>query len=88
MDKTILVEDFLSFVASKRGHENNDFEYLMLYNLVDYGVRNCCTSKDQLAYFLSDIIPYIAYDDVVCFIHDEYLTQNGKRIKNSKKISL
>ena len=81
MEKRINVEKFISFVLTTYGESNNEFERYLLYNLIEYGVKNHCVSKDQLAYFLSDIIPNVEFKDVIKFMNDECLTENAKKMK-------
>lgn len=83
-ENTIRIEEFVQFVLTTHGDSNNQFEYLMLYNIVEYGIKHHNTSKDQLAYFLSDIIPNVEFTEVINYVNNDYLTESSKRLKENK----
>ena len=57
------------------------FAVLFLRKVIDYGLENNRVSKDGLAYFLSDLIPELEFNEVCGYYADECLTENGKEAK-------
>lgn len=57
------------------------FTWDMVENLIDYAEENENHSKDQLCYFLSDILPEVEFGEVAAFMPDELLTANGQSEK-------
>ena len=53
----------------------------MAENIIDYGIRNLNHGKDDLAYFISDIIPEVEFKEVAGFCDDQILTDTGKAAK-------
>ena len=49
----------------------------LLESIVEYAIKNEHVSKDQLAYFLSDIIPEVEFCETAAFCEDTILTSNG-----------
>lgn len=47
--------------------KGNTFAVDMAENIIDYGLKHCNHSKEQLAYFISDMIPEVEYCEVVDF---------------------
>jgi len=51
--------------------EFNHFTYNTFENMIDYAVNNFNNSKNQLAYYLSDIIDELEFEEIKKVI-DEY----------------
>lgn len=45
----------------------------LVENIIDYATKNKNASKDQLPYFISDIIPEVEFLEVARFCHEFYL---------------
>ena len=45
-------------------------------SIIDYAHKHEHISKDQFAYFISDILPEVEFLDVARFCNDDILTQN------------
>ena len=50
-------------------------------NLIDMAVDHFNCSKDQLVYFLADIIPEIEFGEIAMFTPDHMLSDAGKMLK-------
>lgn len=84
LEKRIDVEGFISFVLTAHNDVGTPFERNLIRSIVVYGNDHHSVSKDQLAYFLSDVIPDIDFEDVIKFIADECLTDASIKLKKSK----
>lgn len=71
--------EFIDFVQEV--NSGNDFSKEMLKYIISYGLENKNNSKDQLAYFLSDIIPFISFEEVIMFVDDKILTSDSIKTK-------
>ena len=68
----------------------------MLNNIIEFGLKHECVSKDQLAYWLSDMIPDVDFGEVAMFMEDGHLTAAGietkreaiERLKESETYSV
>lgn len=60
------------------------FSILTLEKIIEYGEANCDVSKDQLAYYLVDLIPELTYEEVILFFSDEKLTEFGLEEKTRR----
>lgn len=49
------------------GCVDNHWNYDLVENIVEYGLKNKNYSKNQLAYFLTDLIPEIEFEEVQQF---------------------
>lgn len=74
---------FMEYLQDEFAAFDNAWDFLRgtISNLIDFGMRHHNQSKDQLGYFLSDILPGVEFQDVAMFIDDAYLTQNGQAEK-------
>lgn len=78
-------EQFIKHVVSKYG-EPHDNELLFLYSvralelMIDYGIEHNNASKNQLAYFLFDLVPDVTFAEVVAYC-DNYILTNNARIE-------
>ncbi len=51
---------------------DNSFVYNTFENMIDYAVKNFNSSKDQLAYYLSDIIDELEFEEIRQVIIDSF----------------
>ena len=68
---------FIEWLEDKHGL--NPFTVELLDNIIDYAHKHEHTSKDQFAYFISDLVPEIEFVDVVKFCEDDILTRDTLR---------
>lgn len=74
-------KDFLEWLSCNTRFEERgsfDWHYELLSNIIEYGLEHHNHSKDQLAYFISDMIPNVEFDDVARFCDNSILTNNYK----------
>lgn len=50
------------------------WNYDLVENIIDYATKNKKVSKDQLSYFISDILLEVEFLEVARFCHEFYLT--------------
>ena len=50
------------------------WNYDLVENIIDYATKNKKVTKDQLPYFISDILPEVEFLEVARFCHEFYLT--------------
>lgn len=71
---------------------NNHWNWDIVDNVIDYGLKHNNVSKDQLCYFLNDLIPEVEFSEVARFCDDSILTRDtlrnleGFRIKTESYI--
>lgn len=59
------------------------FGRALMLNIIDYAQKHEHVSKDQFAYFVSDMIPEIEFRDVAAFCEDAILTGSGIQEKKA-----
>lgn len=76
--------DTQSFIGYIEGKRNVNSRYLRdtLESIIEYANKHEQVSKDQFAYFLSDILPDIEFGEAAMFMDDGCLTENGLAAKN------
>lgn len=74
-------DDFLWYVSRNYIKHACGYADDLVENLVNYAIKNEHVSKDQLCYFLSDMLPEIEFDEVAQFADDCILTKWGKQQK-------
>ena len=62
----------------------NSFLRETVENIISYGLENKNSSLDEFCYFLSDMLPEVEFKNVALFMDDEYLTEQGKKLKREK----
>ena len=80
------IEEFMEFMDEKlKDNQLHDSHYTreLIENLVNYAENHEHTTRDSLAYFLSDIIPDVEFGDVAAFCRDDILTSYGLEMKKS-----
>ena len=55
----------------------DQFARELVDNILTYANKDHSASKDQFAYFVSDMIPEIEFGEVAAFCDDSVLTKNG-----------
>ena len=70
-------DGFIEWLEDKYGL--NSFTVELLDNIIDYAHKHEHVSKDQFAYFISDLVPEIEFVDVVKFCEDAILTNDTLR---------
>ena len=74
---------FLSYLSNVYSDFSHQAFRFLVENLVDYGFKHECVSKDQFCYWLSDLLPDISFGEVAAFMDDECLTKYGKEEKDN-----
>lgn len=73
--------DFLWYVNRNYNKPTSAFAADLVENLVNCAINNVYESKDQLCYFIADILPEIEFAEVAQFADDDILTEWGKQQK-------
>lgn len=47
-------------------------------NIIAYGLKHHTHGKDELVYFLKDILPEVEFEKIACFVDESILTQSTK----------
>lgn len=69
---------FLTYLQSNFNGCDNRFTFDLLLNILEYAHKWYHVSKDQLIWFLLDILPdELEFGEIAQFANDEILTQNG-----------
>ena len=71
------LKDILEYLSKTTDGFDNTFLRCLVGNLVYYAVRNQSVSKDQLCWFLSDILPDVDFFEIAAFTDDSCLTDHG-----------
>lgn len=72
---------FIEAVITK--YSNDKDELLKIYTTrllqlaINYGIEHHNNSKNQLAYYLFDVVPDVTFAEVVAYCADEILTDNA-----------
>lgn len=74
-------DDFLWYVSRNYLQHTNTYAADLVENLVNYAIKNEHVSKDQLCYYLADMLPEIEFEEVAQFADDSILTEWGKQQK-------
>ena len=74
-------DDFLWYVSRNYIQHASAYADDIVENLVNYAIKNERVSKDQLCYFLADMLPEIEFAEVAQFADDSILTEWGKQQK-------
>ena len=64
--------------------DHSVYAILTLEKIIEYGEAHEDASKDQLAYYLTDLIPELTYEEVILFFADEKLTEYGLETKKTR----
>ena len=67
---------FMNYVSDKCTTLNN-LSYQLINNIVCYGMEQKNNAKDQLVYFITDLVPRLDFGEVAAFCDDAHLTNYG-----------
>ena len=70
-------DGFIEWLEDKHGL--NSFTVELLDNIIDYAHKHEHVSKDQFAYFISDLVPEVEFLDVARYCEDGILTRDTLR---------
>lgn len=70
-------EGFLAYLKKNFTPMDNHFTYDTISSLVSHAILGHTHPKDEICYFLSDIIAEITFAEVAMFAGDELLTETG-----------
>jgi len=70
-------QGFMEYLGNTFHGFSNPFLRNTIENIIDYGLKHERVSKDQLCYWLSDMIAEIEFGEVAMFMDDGSLTKNG-----------
>ena len=78
----------IKFIIEKHDLEDGGkyaetFAIMMLENVIQYGIKRHNVGKDELAYYLMDVIPELEFTEATAFIIDDQLTSDGLKHKNN-----
>jgi len=68
-------EEFQDYLKSS--HDISERETEMIDNIISYALNNKAHTCDEVAYFVSDMIPDVEFKEVAGFCEDKNLTRNG-----------
>lgn len=75
MEKGFDKEGFMEWLKKEfPGVVETRWNYDLVENIIDYGFKHETVSKDQLCYWISDMLPELEFLEVAKFIEDEHLT--------------
>ena len=78
---------FMSYLEETFGGFDNRFLRELVQNVIDYAQKWEHVSKDQFAYFVSDMLPEVEFGEVAMFCEDSILTAEGQRMKREAIIN-
>ena len=68
-------EGFMSWLKEEfPGVIDTHWNYDLVENIIDYALENKNASKDQLAFFISDMLPEVEYTEVAKFCDKDILS--------------
>lgn len=68
-------EGFMNWLKEEfPGVIDTHWNYDLVENIIDYALENKNTSKDQLAFFISDMLPEVEYTEVAKFCDKDILS--------------
>lgn len=74
-------DDFLRYLTSNYSGLEHWFCAELVENVVNYAIAHEHVSKDQLVWFLTDLLPEVSFDEAAQFAEDDILTEWGKEMK-------
>lgn len=69
-----LEETFVGYKGMEGGHLRE-----LVDNLVDFAMEHMSKTRDDVAHFLSGIIPELTFGEVAMFMDESELTEHGRR---------
>lgn len=83
MEKGFNREGFLNWLKEEfPGCLDNEWDYKLVDSILEDALDSKCISKNQLCYYLSDVLPDVDYLDVAVFCKDNLLTDDVARVVN------
>lgn len=77
MRKGFNFDGFMTWLNEKfSGCLDNQWNYKLVENIIEYGFKHEMIAKDQLCYWISDMLPEVEFLEVAGFMEDDHLT-NG-----------
>lgn len=73
---------FIEWIEDK--FELNTYAVQMVINIIEYAQKWEHVSKDQFAYFISDLLPEVEFEEVVNYCEDCILTDTTLRALGRK----
>ena len=73
--------NFMAYLEATFNGFENSFLRDLVRNVIDYAKKYEHVSKDQFAYFVSDMLPEIEFGEVAMFCDDVILTADGQKMK-------
>lgn len=68
-------EGFMNWLKEEfPGVIDTHWNYDLVENIIDYALENKNTSKDQLAFFISDMLPEVEYTEIAKFCDEDMLS--------------
>lgn len=83
IDADMLIKFIIAKHELEDGKCAESFSILMLEKVIQYGIKRHNVSKDELAYYLMDVIPELEFTEATAFIIDDQLTSDGLKHKNN-----
>lgn len=75
MRKGFNFEGFISWLNEKfSGCLDNQWNYDLVENIIEYGLKHEMIAKDQLCYWISDMLPEVEFLEVAKFMENDHLT--------------
>lgn len=68
---------FLNYYESCKYTSMDNLSYQLINNIVCYGMEQKNNAKDQLVYFITDLVPRLDFGEVAAFCDDAHLTNYG-----------
>ena len=72
---------FMAWLEDNFTGFENSYLRSLVENVIDYAHAHEHVGKDQLAYFVSDMLPEVTFGEVAMFCEDDILTASGQRMK-------
>ena len=70
-------EGFMTWLKEEfPGLIDTHWNYDLIENIVEYGFKHEMISKDQLCYWISDMLPEVEFLEVARFMEDGHLTND------------
>ena len=81
MKKGFNLDGFMRYLEQQFSGFENCFLRETVENIIEYGQKHEHVSKDQFAYFISDILPEVEFGEIAMFCDDDILTADGQQEK-------
>lgn len=71
MDNDMLVDKIMDYLKKTFNYDYNSFLINTITNFISYAVEHFDNGKNQLAYYLSDMIDEITFNEIKAVIENE-----------------